>query len=166
MEANPTVLRVSLSGYSQEKYEITHKGGNVEDVKKNLDLLLQIKEDSKSTTRIVVAFLRYLSNLEEENIIKQYCEKTGIAFLPINALILPLEKEFLVGNYLENSLFTLQVARRQHGACSVCLKHGVSNYFLYNIPNMDAIVAQNIHRYSNLKKTKPVEDICDAPKLN
>jgi wyosine [tRNA(Phe)-imidazoG37] synthetase (radical SAM superfamily) len=92
MEAAPNVLRVSLSGISQDTYGITHKGGTVERVFRNLEELMQIKENIKSPTRIAVAFHRYLSNLNEENALKEYCEKIGVVFQPMNALMLPLEK--------------------------------------------------------------------------
>ena len=136
-----------------------------------------------------------------KNEIKAYCDKMGLVFQPMNALMLPLEKvlgycgvssfppvnqkdeetianlalplkqalassvkaeikpckllehqvtlnwkgeallccaaydekKFLSGNYLENSLDAIQVARRRHEVCSTCIKHGVSSYFLYNI---------------------------------
>ena len=58
------------------------------------------------------------------------------------------EKKFLVGNYLETSLEALQAARRRSEVCSTCIKHGASNYFLYNIPDMDTLVAENIRHHS------------------
>lgn len=217
LEASPNILRISLSGFSQEKYSLTHRGGSIEKVKNNLETLLQLKEKSRSTTRVVLAFHRYISNLDEENEIKAYCENLGLVFLPVNALMLPLEKvlafcgessfstitqddeklianlalplkpaltlasgteadscklleqqvtlnckgeallccaaydekKFVVGNYLKNSLEVIQKARRQHEACSTCLKHGASNYFLYKIPELGTLVAENIQKFHN-----------------
>lgn len=216
LEAGPNVLRISLSGLSQEKYGITHKGGLIDDVRRNLETLLRLKEETKSSTRFALAFHRYLSNLDEENEVRSYCERMGMVFQPVNALMLPLEKvlaycgepsfatinsvdekvianlalplkqalasaaqietvscqlleqqvtlnckgdallccavydekKFSVGNYLENSLESIQALRRNYEVCSICMKYGASNYFLYNIPDMESLVAENIRLHS------------------
>lgn len=216
LEAAPTILRVSLSGWSQETYGLTHKGGGISNVRKNLEELLNIRDELEAPTRVAVAFQRYLSNLHEEDEIKAFCEARGLLFLPINALMLPLEKllaycgeksfgtitpeddkvianlalplgpalasaanagisecklleqqvtlnwkgdallccavyddrEYFVGNYLECSIADMQAIRRQHAMCSPCLRHGVSNYVLYNVPDMERLVAENIRQHT------------------
>lgn len=212
LESNPFLLRISLSGLSQEKYGITHKGGSIVDVLSRMETLAQLKEETGSTTHFAVTFHRYLSNLDEESKLKEYCENLGFIFQPVNARMHPLEKvlaycgessfspisqedeeiianlalplkqalasasqvktlscklledqvtlnwkgdaslccaaydekKFLVGNYMENSLESIQTLRRSHAACATCNKHGASNYFLANIPDMESLADENI----------------------
>ena len=92
LESNPFLLRVSLSGISQEKYGITHKGGSIVDVLRSMEALTQLKEETGSTTHFAVTFHRYLSNLDEESKLKEYCENLGFIFQPVNARMHPLEK--------------------------------------------------------------------------
>lgn len=92
LESGLDILRISLSAFNQEKYGKIHRGGNIANVKKNLELLLRLREETKSRTRFFVTFHRYLSNLDQESVIAAYCKSKRILFQPINALMLPLEK--------------------------------------------------------------------------
>jgi len=89
---NPFSLRISLSGFKQESYGVTHRGGDIEVVKANMRRLSELKLKTKSGTHIEVAFLRYLSNLEDELQMKQFSEQLGFKFTPMWALLTPLEK--------------------------------------------------------------------------
>lgn len=91
---NPLFVRVSLSGFTQDTYGKTHRGGDVEVVKRNMDELLRIKEETKSVTKFAVAYHRYRFNLAEEEMMKAFCEERGIVFQPIWALMFPAEKLF------------------------------------------------------------------------
>lgn len=212
LESGLDVLRVSLSGFSQEKYGFTHKGGLIEDVRSNLAELLRIRDEIKSPIRIAIAFQRYLSNMTEECDIKAFCESHDMVFQPIYALMLPLEKvlaycgvasvaplskddheiivnlalplrealvsaanaemsecklleqqmtlnwkgdvlqccaiynerEYTVGNYMELRLADIQIQRKKSTVCPSCVRYGASNYFLYNIPDIEHLAAENI----------------------
>lgn len=177
-----------------------------------MEALAQLKEETGSTTHFAVTFHRYLSNLDEESKLKEYCENLGFIFQPVNARMHPLEKvlaycgessfspinqedeeiianlalplkqalasasrvktlscklledqvtlnwkgdallccavydekKFLVGNYMENSLESIQTLRRNYEACSICMKYGASNYFLGNIPGVESLADENI----------------------
>jgi organic radical activating enzyme len=216
LESEPTAIRVSLSGFSQKTYSLTHRGGNIDDVKNNIKLLVQLKNATESLTQLSVVFHRYFSNMDEESKIKAHCDKLGVLFQPVNALMLPLEKvlaycgetsfctlnkedddiienlllplspalasatqnkagacrlleeqlvlnwkgdallccavydtnRFFVGNYLNDSLESIQAERRKHEVCSTCIKHGASNYFLYNVTQMDELIFENIRTHS------------------
>ncbi len=92
LAAAPSVLCVSLSGFSQEKYGLTHQGGQIEVVKQNLKLLLKLKKELDSKTLLKITFHRYLENGNEEEIIRRFCDSTGILFQVVNARMHPLEK--------------------------------------------------------------------------
>jgi len=92
MLEKPFSIRISLSGFSQETYGITHKRGDIELVKRNMRLLADINMKTKVVNNISVAFHRYLSNLGDELSMKRYVEHLGFEFYPMWAVWLPLEK--------------------------------------------------------------------------
>lgn len=89
---NPSSIRISLSGFTQETYGKTHKRGDIEQVKKNMFRLAEIKAETNVETIITVAFHRYLSNLNDELPMKVFSEQLGFEFNPMWAVWLPLEK--------------------------------------------------------------------------
>jgi organic radical activating enzyme len=106
LEANPAELRVSVSGFTQEVYGLTHRGGCIETVKENMNQLARILKKTKATTRIEVLYHRYKGNLDDEILMKAYATKLGFTFSAAWALFMPLEKSLA---YVENdpSLATL-----------------------------------------------------------
>jgi hypothetical protein len=89
---NPSSIRISVSGFTQDTYGRTHRGGDIEQVKKNMRRLSELKTKAKVGTKISVAFHRYLSNLNDELPMKRYSEQLGFEFSPMWAVLLPLEK--------------------------------------------------------------------------
>ena len=57
---NPDYFRVSLSGFTQAVYEIGHRGGNIEIVKRNMERLAKAHAESSAKTQIEVFYHRYL----------------------------------------------------------------------------------------------------------
>jgi len=92
MAANPTGFRISMSGFRQEVYERTHRGGDVEVVKKNMIELARARDAAKATTEIHVLFHRYKTNLSDEQDLRGFAESLGFQFRPVWALFMPLEK--------------------------------------------------------------------------
>ena len=99
LEANPAELRVSVSGFTQETYGVTHRGGSIETVKENMKELARLLKQTKATTRIEVHYHRYKNNLDDEIRMKDYATKLGFAFSAAWALFMPLEK---ILAYIEN----------------------------------------------------------------
>lgn len=99
LEANPAELRISVSGFTQETYGLTHRGGCIETVKQNMNTLAMLLKKTKATTKIQVHFHRYKSNLDDEILMKEYAMKLGFAFSSAWALFMPLEK---ILAYVEN----------------------------------------------------------------
>jgi len=103
MAENPTFFRISLSGFSQEVYGYTHRGGNIKRVKQHMLELAEAKKRHNSSTRIYVYYHRYLHNLKEEPLMRRFSTDLGFEFEPVWALFFPVEKIFSYLGEDENS---------------------------------------------------------------
>ena len=92
MAENPDSFRISLSGFSQEVYGYTHRGGDIERVKQHMIELANAKKRNKATTRIYVYYHRYRHNLKEEPLMRRFATDLGFDFQPVWALFFPVEK--------------------------------------------------------------------------
>ena len=92
LAADPTDIKISLSGFSQETYGITHRRGDIETVKSNMAELARARDRTHCATRIFVNFHRYLGNHGDEARMREYAEALGFEFEPSWAYLMPLEK--------------------------------------------------------------------------
>lgn len=92
LRANPRYFRISLSGFNQSVYSKTHRGGDIEIVKKNMVALSKAAANVGSTTNIEVLYLRYLGNSDDERLMKRYSNELGFLFRPVWAYLMPIEK--------------------------------------------------------------------------
>lgn len=92
MSANPASFKISVSGFTQEVYGLTHRGGDIEQVKKHMLELAEAKRRNHSTTRIFVTYHRYRHNLKDEPLMRAFAASLGFDFNPVWALLFPLEK--------------------------------------------------------------------------
>jgi hypothetical protein len=92
MSANPEYLYISTSGFTQPVYGITHRGGDIDRVKKNMIELAESKKRTNSRTRIKVKYLLYLGNVDEAIQMKNFTESLGFSFETHYAQLMPLEK--------------------------------------------------------------------------
>jgi MoaA/NifB/PqqE/SkfB family radical SAM enzyme len=92
MTANPANFVISASGFTQSVYGVTHSGGNIERVKENMALVAEAKKAANSTTRVEVNYIRYLGNLDEMVMMRQFADSLGFAFRLTIAALFPLEK--------------------------------------------------------------------------
>lgn len=99
--ANPHYMTVSLSGFTQDVYVIGHEGGDIEIVKENMKKLSEAFKKAKATTEVTVYFHKYLHNLHEVDLMKQYAESLGFSFGAGWAYYMPVER---VQAYVENRL--------------------------------------------------------------
>ena len=97
--ANPDVIKISVSGFNQENYGITHHGGDIEVVKANMKRLAASKKAHKSSTRIIVIFHRYLKNQQEELDMRELAASLGFDFTTYWAYLMPLEKNLAFLGY-------------------------------------------------------------------
>jgi organic radical activating enzyme len=112
MAANPASFKISMSGFTQEVYGITHCGGDVERVKRHMKELAEAKARQGAATRIYVCFHRYRHNLKEEPLLREFAARLGIGFEPIWAQLLPVCK---VLRFVDDTAFdfALTAADRQ-----------------------------------------------------
>lgn len=214
LRENPEFLCVTVSGFTQETYGVTHKGGQIEKVKANMVELARLARDLGARTRVEVGYLRYLSNLHEEEQMRRFATDLGFAFHPRWAWLTPLEKvlghrgeagydtptaedrrvidmlglpldgaldatsknptprcalledqvtldvrgnvqlccavydpaRFTIANFLDTTLETIQDLRRARTTCAACMKHGVHDYYLSNVPDKDRLASENVAR--------------------
>lgn len=92
MAANPASFKVSLSGFTQEIYGFSHRGGDIERVKGHMARLAEAKQRAGAATRLFVNYHRYRHNLKEEPLMRKFAGDLGFEFEPAWALLLPIEK--------------------------------------------------------------------------
>lgn len=97
--AKPDMLKISLSGYYQGTYEVTHANGNINIVKSNLYRLRYLIDKYHSDLVVEVIYHKYKHNIGEDyDKMKQLCFELDFHFAPIIAYFTPVEK---VINYVE-----------------------------------------------------------------
>ena len=89
---NPYAFRISLSGFTQDVYGYTHRGGNIERVKQHMVELAEAKRRHNASTDIHVLYHRYKHNLRDEAPMRHFAQGLGIGFQPVWAFMMPLEK--------------------------------------------------------------------------
>ena len=90
--ANPASLRVSLSGYFQETYERTHRGGRIDRVKENIKIMADAWKRAGSKSHFEIHYHRYIGNLDEEILMKRFAKELGLEFTTNWAGFHPYEK--------------------------------------------------------------------------
>ncbi|MBF0329416.1 MAG: radical SAM protein [Nitrospirae bacterium] len=88
IKASPAQIRVSVSGYGEKNYEITHKGGRWEIFYQNLLLLAEYINKYQTNTIVEVYYHVYKNNLNESKQMRELCEENGFRFHPVLAMLL------------------------------------------------------------------------------
>ncbi len=94
--ADPGFFRISLSGFYQETYKKGHVGGDIEVVKQNMIALHEIKQRLGLSTRVDVYYHRYLDNIDEEALMREFSERLGFHFTTGYSIMMPLEKTLAI----------------------------------------------------------------------
>ena len=85
--AKPDILKVSVSGFSQEVYQRHHNGGTASYVYRNLQTLYQYMRDCDSGMGVVVGYHVYKDNSGEELAhVRDICQEYGFIFAPVRAV--------------------------------------------------------------------------------
>lgn len=90
--ANPSSLRVSVSGYFQETYEKNHRGGKIDRVKENIKTMADAWNRSGKKCHFEVHYHRYIGNLDEEILMRKFATQLGLSFTTNWAGFHPMEK--------------------------------------------------------------------------
>lgn len=97
VKEEPEYIRVSLSGYFNDAYQQTHRGGDINVVKANMHLLRYWIDKTKSNTIVQVGFHIYKNNFPKDfTKIRELCDDLGFIFAPTLAALMPVEKAVLV----------------------------------------------------------------------
>ncbi|MCE4057804.1 radical SAM protein [Pseudomonas sp. Au-Pse12] len=96
LRAEPSFFRISLSGFHQSTYVQGHVGGDIEVVKQNMIKLHDIKRQYNLNTLIEVYYHRYLDNLEEESLMREFSAHLGFSFSTGYSVMMPLEKTLAI----------------------------------------------------------------------
>lgn len=91
LAAQPGMIIISLSGFTQEIYERGHAGGNIEKVKANMALVAEANNRANPRVNIQVNFHVYLDNQHEIAPMKAYAESLGIGFFTSWARAISME---------------------------------------------------------------------------
>lgn len=91
LEAKPDLFIVSVSGYSQEIYSRSHRGGDIEKVKANLVLLSEIRSRVNPKLLVMVDYHRYNYNLHEMEPMRVFCKNLGFDFISVSGRIITKE---------------------------------------------------------------------------
>ena len=83
---------ISLSGFTQEVYQINHQGGSIEKVKKNMIRLASAKQKYAPRMRTYVRYIRHKHNLAEEEKMREFATSLGIEHAPAWGYFMPYEK--------------------------------------------------------------------------
>ena len=90
--AGPDEIVVSVSGFHQENYAVTHTGGDIDVVKTHMRLLAEARQRLGAKTAITVSFHKYRTNLSDLPLMKQFATSLGMGFDESWAAFFPLEK--------------------------------------------------------------------------
>jgi hypothetical protein len=97
--ARPDWIRISLSGFTQEVYGQTHKGGDINTVKANMWELRQEMDLQKALFAVHVAYIRYKHNMGEDyRNMAGMARQLGFKMSPVWGYYMPAEKAI---NYYE-----------------------------------------------------------------
>lgn len=114
IRSKPSQIRVSISGNTQEIYEITHTGGNIELVKKKLQRTRELLDELKIRIPIQIIYHKYKNNLGSEiHAVEKMVTKLGFNFVVDEAYANCVEKiyDFCQGNILPSEKVFLQLLR-------------------------------------------------------
>jgi MoaA/NifB/PqqE/SkfB family radical SAM enzyme len=96
IRSHPTYIRISLSGYNNETYKTTHRGGDVNVVKSNMHLLRHHMDAVGIQIPVQVGFHIYKTNFPDDFLeIERLSDELGFYFMPSIATFMPIEKAIL-----------------------------------------------------------------------
>lgn len=90
--ARPDQLKVSLSGFTPERYGRTHRRGSLRLVQANLYLLAHLRDRHRIDTHIYVGHHLYRSNRADQAPVRALCESLGFEYAPVPAFYMPVER--------------------------------------------------------------------------
>jgi MoaA/NifB/PqqE/SkfB family radical SAM enzyme len=74
------VIRISISGMTQDVYSKNHIGGDINLVLSNLKQLIYFRKQLNRNIKLILVFHDYLYNKKDADLAKKFCEDNGIEF--------------------------------------------------------------------------------------
>lgn len=94
IRGNPDEFHISLSGFYDENYGVTHRRGRMAKVQENMRLIRTFIDRYNATTKVVVGFHVYRHNVMEDlPAMRAFARELGFTIEPVVAQIFPLEKQ-------------------------------------------------------------------------
>lgn len=91
LAAQPDMIIISLSGFTQEVYVKGHAGGNIERVKDNMRRIAEVNSGTNPPVKILVNYHVYNDNAHEIEAMKQFAENLGLGFFTSLARAISME---------------------------------------------------------------------------
>jgi MoaA/NifB/PqqE/SkfB family radical SAM enzyme len=113
-------LIVSVSGFDQEVYEINHVGGNITYVKDNLRRAAMLKRSGEVSTWIVLRFIEFDYNHDQEEKLQAFARELGIDFETIPGVGDPRVPLFHDNDYYEGLIKSYRSERPYDEIGKVC----------------------------------------------
>jgi pyruvate-formate lyase-activating enzyme len=92
LAARPDQIRISVSGFDQHNYGVSHAGGRIDVVKTHMRTLADARKRLASNTVVTVLFHKYRTNLDDLPLMKDFAMSLGLGFDECWATFFPLEK--------------------------------------------------------------------------
>ena len=111
LAAGPDLIIISLSGWTQEIYELGHVGGNIEKVKANMRTIAEANNAIPLENRIKILVNYHVYDYNEHEIapMKEYATNLGLGFFTSYARAISMEK-------------TIQYCRLPHNIAATAVK--------------------------------------------
>jgi MoaA/NifB/PqqE/SkfB family radical SAM enzyme len=96
LDAEPSAVKISVSGFTQDVHVVDHAKGNIEHVKENIAWAADyVKTSGVDIRKFEVGYHLYNYNLgEEATRMGEFCAEHGVEFRPYLAYLSPLENTF------------------------------------------------------------------------
>jgi MoaA/NifB/PqqE/SkfB family radical SAM enzyme len=114
-------LIISVSGFDQEIYEINHVDGNISYVKNNLRRAATFKESGITSARIVLRFIKFPYNEDQERKLETFSKELGVEFEIITGVGDPTAHPVITTNHDYEEVLRLYRSERPYDrAGKVC----------------------------------------------
>lgn len=101
LAAQPEMIIISLSGWTQEIYERGHAGGNIEKVKTNMRLLAEANAKASPPVKIAVNYHLYNDNQHEFPLMEEYAKNLGLEIFTSYARAISMENAIQYNRHLD-----------------------------------------------------------------
>jgi len=124
-------LTISISGDTQEIYQINHRGGNIDLVYNNIHLIFEMLQKKRINTKICLKFLKFTYNHSSEEKLAQIAKTYGINFKVHPGCGNPLNKDDYNLKHMLEQLVDYESNEDpdyNNGVCELMLRHVAIDY--------------------------------------